>query len=105
MFCPSTLILFELLVDRDTAVAEVGRELVLVVVTTLPTLREVAAVVLTILEAFVDVLLVDIDDRVNELVMFIPPVVCFTISAELEPVVDLFILVVEVVLVTAELET
>ena len=105
MFCPSVLILSELLVDGATAVAEVGRELVLVVVTIPPTLRKVAAVVLTILEASVDVLLVDRDDRVNELVILIPLVVCFTISAELEPVVDLLIIVMEVVLVTAELET
>jgi hypothetical protein len=105
VFCPSVLILSELLVDGATAVAEVGRELVLVVVTIPPTLRKVAAVVLTILEASVDVLLVDRDDRVNELVILIPLVVCFTISAELEPVVDLLIIVMEVVLVTAELET
>jgi hypothetical protein len=61
--------------------------------------------VLTILEASVDVLSVDTDDRVNELVAFIPLVVCSPISAELKPVVDLFILVVEVALVAVELET
>jgi hypothetical protein len=94
-----------LLVDGRTVVGEVGRELVIVVVTTPPKLREVGAVVLTMLEASIDVLLVDTDDIVNELVVFIPLVICFSISAELEPVVNFVILGVEVVVVTAKLET
>jgi hypothetical protein len=105
VFCPSLLTLSELLVDGATAVAEVGLKLVLtVVLTTPPTSREVGAVVLTILEASVDGSLVDMDDIVNELVVFIPLVVCFPISAELELVVDFFIFTVEVVVVTAKLE-
>ena len=60
---------------------------------------------LTILEAPVDVSMVDVDDKVNELVVLIPLVVCFSIDAELELVIDILILVVEVVVVTAELKT
>jgi hypothetical protein len=65
----------------------------------------VEAVVLTILEASVDVSMVDMDDKVNELVVFIPLVVCFSINAELELVIDILILVVEVAVVTVELKT
>jgi len=61
--------------------------------------------VLTILEASVDVSMVDMDDKVNELVVFIPLVVCFSINAELELVIDILILVVEVAVVTVELKT
>ena len=60
---------------------------------------------LTILEASVDVSMVDMDDKVNELVVFIPLVVCFSINAELELVIDILILVVEVAVVTVELNT
>ena len=60
---------------------------------------------LTILEASVDVSMVDMDDKVNELVVFIPLVVCFSINAELELVIDILILVVEVAVVTVELKT
>jgi hypothetical protein len=49
MFCPSILILFELLVNGDIGVAEVGRELVIIIVTTPPIFREAGAAVLLIL--------------------------------------------------------